>query len=66
MEVAVPVNVCVAVPEEVMVDVPVIAAVDEPDEVPDCVNKVGVIVWVGLRLDVEERVAVKLGVFVIV
>ena len=43
-----------------------IAAVDDPDEVPDCVNKVGVIVWVGLRLDVEDLVAVKLGVFVIV
>jgi hypothetical protein len=44
----------------------VIAAVEDPDGVPDCVNKVGVIVCVGLRLDVEERVAVKLGVFVIV
>jgi len=66
VEVAVPVDVCIAVRDEVRVDVPVIAAVDDPEGVPDCVNSVGVIVCVGLRLDVADLVAVKLGVPVIV
>jgi hypothetical protein len=44
----------------------VFAGVEDPDGVPDCVNNVGVIVCVGLRLEVDDLVGVKLGVFVIV